>query len=494
MKASLLSYFAQIILKILCAMRTPLLTTMLIFFTVSLSIAQPIPPDSLYLGQTPPGNVPLIFAPGRISLPGRVEYGITMSPDGAEMLFATGNWPDKRTLIIEYVNNCWSTPDTVSFSANRSAEEAIYSPDGQRVYYYAYSPPNPLGGADLCYSVKAGTVWSEPVNLGSPLNTPQSEYHPCVVGDTSIYFENNIGKICYSKFQNGAYLPRIVLPSLFNDQGNAWANPYVSPDETYFIFNSARTGGFGGTDLYIAYKRDDGTWTNPKNLGNVINTPTNECGSEITDDNLYMTYVSDNDIYWVSSDFIDSLRYTNFIPYLKNPVPDQTAIRGELFSFTIPDSTFLDDDGNNTLIYNAYLDDGNPLPGWLVFDTLTATFSGIPEMTETLNIMIKATDTAGAFTTATFEIDVEDPTSVDQPEEQCFNIYPNPTNGMLYITTDKVPGEVIIAEITGLRGEFHLRKEFRKSFVLDLTGKPEGMYLLKLQTGDTIFIRKVFKI
>lgn len=469
------------------------LTSFVFFLFGTMVCSQPIPPDSLYLGQTPPGDTPQIFAPGIISLAGRTEYGVSISPDGAEMLFAIGNWPDKRTMIMEYKNNQWSNPDTVSFSATRSAEEAIYSPDGQRVYYYAYNPPNPVGGADLCYSVKAGPVWSEPVNLGSPLNTPQSEYHPCVVGDTSIYFENNTGKICYSKFQNGSYLPRIVLPSLFNDQGNAWANPFVSSDETYFIFNSSRTGGFGGTDLYIAYKRDDGTWTNPKNLGNVINTPANECGSEITDDNLYMTFVSNNDIYWVSSGFIDSLRYTNFIPYLKNPVPDQTAIRGELFTFTIPDSTFMDDDGNHTLIYNAYLDDGNPLPGWLVFDTLTATFSGIPDIVQTLEILINATDTAGANTSTTFGIKVEEATAVDQIEEQGISIFPNPVNGLVCVSTDNLSGEPIIVEVFNLTGEILLRTTFRNSTALNLSDKPGGLYLLKLQKGDKTIIWKIIK-
>jgi hypothetical protein len=78
-----------------------------------------------------------------------------------------------------------------------------------------------------------------------------------------------------------------------------------------------------------------------------------------------MTYVSNKDIYWVGSGFIDSLKYTNFIPYVLNLIPDQTAIKGELFTFTIPDTTFVDDDGNNTLTYHAKLTNGSPLPAWL---------------------------------------------------------------------------------------------------------------------------------
>jgi hypothetical protein len=474
-------------------MKTSLLTSILILLFGSILNSQTIPPDSLYLGQTPPGNIPQIFAPGIISLTGRTEYGISISPVGDEMLFALGNWPYKRTMIMKYENNHWTGPDTVSFSVTRSAEEAIYSPNGQRVYYYAYNPPNPVGGADLCYSVKNGSVWGEPINLGTPLNTSQDEYHPCVVADSSVYFENAAGKICYSKFQNGAYLPRILLPPMFNDPNQAWGNPFVSPDESYFIFNSSRPGGFGGTDLYISYKKIDGSWTNPKNLGNIINTSTNENGVEITDDSLYMTYVSNNDIYWVGSNFIDSLRYTNFVPYVLNLIPDQTAIKGELFTFTIPDSTFIDDDGNNTLTYRAKLTNGYPLPTWLAFDTIAATFSGIPPIIQTLNIKVTATDTAGASASTNFKITVNNPVSIDQiiGQHDAIKIFPNPTSGLINISLKSLPGETAIAEVYNLQGKVIRTNTFKKSIHMDMTDSPKGIYILKLLIDNEITVSKI---
>ncbi len=474
-------------------MKKSAITLVLFLLFGCIASSQTIPPDSLYFGQTPPGSTPKIFAPGIISLPGRAEYGISISPAGDEMLFALGNWPDKRTKIMKYVNNHWTGPVTVSFSTTRSAEEAIYSPGGQRVYYYAYYPPNPVGGSDLCYSVKNGSVWSDPINLGTPLNTVQDEYHPCVVADSSIYFENSAGKICYSKFQNGAYTPRIILPALFNDPNMAWGNPYVSPDESYFIFNSSRPGGFGGTDLYIAYKKNDGSWTNPKNLGNIINTSTNECGSEITDDNLYMTYVSNNDIYWVGSGFIDSLKHTNFIPYVKNTIPSQTTVFNQVFVYTIPDTTFIDDDGNNTLTYSAKLLNGNPLPSWLSFDTITATFSGTPTAVEILNIKITATDTAGASVSTSLKITVTDHVSIDQVKGQPEGvlIYPNPTNGLINISLSSMPNKTARAEICNLQGKVVLTNTFKKSTCIDLTDCPKGICILKLLIDGELTVRKI---
>jgi hypothetical protein len=409
------------------------------------------------------------------------------------MLFALGNWPYKRTMIIKYENNHWTSPDTASFSTTRSAEEAIYSPDGSRVYYYAYNPPNPVGGADLCYSVKNGSAWSEPVNLATPLNTPQDEYHPCVVADSSVYFENLAGKICYAKYQNGAYQPRVLMPALFNDPGMAWGNPYVSPDESYFIFNSSRPGGFGGTDLYISYKKTDGTWTNPKNLGNIINTITNECGSEITDDSLYMTYVSNNDVYWVGSGFIDSLRYTNFIPYVLNLIPEQTATLGEPYLFTIPDSTFLDDDGNQTLTYGAKLSNGDPLPSWLNFDTITATFSGTPSLVEYIPVIITATDTAGASASTYLKIMVVPHVSIDPADDESgqINIFPNPSTGFINVRLNSGSDKIAMAEVHSPEGKLIRTTRFRQGTGIDLSDAQKGIYLLKLYFDHEITVRKI---
>jgi hypothetical protein len=280
---------------------------------------------------------------------------------------------------------------------------------------------------------------------------------------------------------------------MFNDPNMAWGNPYVSPNESYFIFSSSRPGGFGGTDLYISYKKNNGSWTNPKNLGNIINTATSESGSEITDDTLYMTFVSNNNIYWVGSDFIDSLRYTNFTPYVLNPIPNQTAIKGEWFTFTIPDSTFIDDDGQNTLTYHAKLTSGNPLPAWLTFDTIAGTFAGTPAIIETLNIKVTASDTAGASVSTTFKITVNNPVLVEQVngQDESVKIYPNPTSGLITISPGTFSGKNAMVEIRNPEGKVVLLKSQENINSIDLTGKPKGVYILKLFNDREMIVRKV---
>jgi hypothetical protein len=483
----------------LCTMKTSFLTTILVFLSAGLTIAQSIPPDSLYFGQTPPGNTPQIFAPGIVSLPGRREAVITFSPDGATVFFHIQFYPQPGIPYImfsTYTNDHWTTPDSIPFTIGRTAAEPFFAYNGTRLYMYATNAINHAGIADLSYSEQQGSNWSDPVSMGNPPNSESYQYHPCMVGDTSVYFSSNAGDICRSQYDNGAYQDRVILPVPVNHIGSqTWGDPYVSPDESYMILKSIRVEGYGQNDLYIAYKKTDGTWTNPKNLGNIINTAGDETAGDITPDGLYMTYGRNNDLYWVSTGFIDSLKYTNFGPYVKNPIPDQTAIKGELFTFTIPDSTFFDDDGNNTLTYGAVLTNGNPLPSWLTFDTVSGTFSGTPLIIEILNIRVTATDTAGASASTNVKITVTPHTSSDQGNSQNdgVRVFPNPTTGLVNIFLDAFPGKAATVAVINVEGKTIVQKSFRDNTTINLTDKPGGIYFLRLFTENETMVRKIFR-
>lgn len=63
-------------------------------------------------------------------------------------------------------------------------------------------------------------------------------------------------------------------------------HPALSDDGNSLYFISDRPGGFGGTDLYVATKTVSG-WSNPKNLGEHINTSENEMFPFVTGDKLF---------------------------------------------------------------------------------------------------------------------------------------------------------------------------------------------------------------
>ena len=479
-------------------MKRSLLTSILLSVFCSSLFSQSIPADSLYFGQTPPGNIPRVFAPGIVSLPNRNEAVITFSPDGASVFFYIEKYPqpgNPYVMYTSYTNNHWTTPDTIPFSIGRAAAEPFFAYNGSRIYMYATNAINHVSIADLSYSELQGGNWSTPVSLGNPPNSESYQYHPCIVGDTSIYFSSNIGHICRSQYSNGTYQSRVILPLPINYVGSqTWGDPYVSADESYMIFKSNRPGGFGQNDLYIAYRKQDGSWTNPKNLGNIINTSGDETAGDITADGLYMTYGRNNDLYWVSSNFIDSLKYTNFIPYVKNPIPVQIALKGQIFSYVVSDSTFIDDDGNNTLSISAKLANGNPLPAWLSFDPAGASFSGTPDSLQILYVMVTATDTAGASASSTFKLSVQAPATTEEItlKEDVVRIYPNPTNGLLTISMDEPGDRFSLVRIYSAEGRLIQTNTFKNSIGIDLTTRPTGIYIVKVLNDNRVVTRIIF--
>ncbi len=261
-----------------------------------------------YLGLTPPGYTPEVFAPEIVSLSTRNERVITFSPSGHEIFFQVGNWPTTSIMYVQFINGAWTSPEVASFSTDQPVGEPFFSKDGNKIYYYAFQPGS-SSNSNIYYSEKAENVWSEPISVGSVINSNTDEYHPTVINDGSMYFSNYAGEVFRSQFNGTSYEEEISIPSNVNFGGYVWGDHYVAPDENYMVFGAIKTGGFGNKDLYISFKNADNSWTEPQNFGNTINTAANEFAPDITPDGKYMTYDRNNDIYWVAvENTIEELR------------------------------------------------------------------------------------------------------------------------------------------------------------------------------------------
>jgi hypothetical protein len=410
-----------------------LLFVISIFVISSFSIfAQAIPEDSLYLGQTPPGNIPKIF-----NLPvtsgHRACERIAITSDGKEIYYGELNtYPPSsyRIKCFKYQNNKWQGPFNVfeGYTAPKLSinDSIIYM---QSNIFFTY------------FSVRTDLGWSVPIKLLS--NNQRMHYFQRTSLNNSYassYYEGSPtdGDLCKVITVNqDTILQSLGIPLNSSIQENDF---FMAADESYVFFSKNVTGGAG--DIYLSFKRNDGKWTNPKNLGAPINKPGYEWeyGQFVTHDGKYLFFTSGGlswpsyYTYWVKIDnIIDSLRVTNFVPYLNYQIPAQSFQAGHLCSYTIPDSTFIDDDGNNTLTYSATLSNGNPLPSWLSFDPVTQTFTGTPTEAININVKVKARDSDNASVTCTFAINVTI-TGIEETEEQLpesiklYQNYPNPFN------------------------------------------------------------------
>jgi hypothetical protein len=119
---------------------------------------------------------------------------------------------------------------------------------------------------------------------------------------------------------------------------------------------------------------------------------------------------------------------------MKNQIPNQTDTVGNLFTLIVPDSTFIDDDGNNGLTYSASLGNNDPLPSWLSFDSTARKLYGTPVAPGLIELKIKVRDTANIYATCTFNLDIADHTSINPgsqniiTEYKLYQNFPNPFN------------------------------------------------------------------
>lgn len=267
-----------------------------------------------YLGQKPPGTVPVVFAAGIVSA-SRPEFNAAFSPDGKEFYFSVYEQSGRETMLfMRYVDNRWTAPASVPFVSPHSDCDPIFSPDGKTLYFISTRPKKDTSSQDwdIWYVERTDSGWSEPKNLGPPINSESDEYYVSLTNEGTIYFASNrkggLGSfdIYKSGTLNGTYEKPENLGASINTT-YLEHDPFISPDESYLIFTSVdRPGGFGTGDLYISFHQNDGSWTKAKNLGNGFNTKAYDFCPIVSPDGKYFFFTRGGDIFWVSSNALKS--------------------------------------------------------------------------------------------------------------------------------------------------------------------------------------------
>jgi hypothetical protein len=264
-----------------------------------------------YLGQTPPGETPIVFTPPVVSPANRSDKKIVFTPDGKECLIGVRINGIPTILYAKHDNGRWTEPETANFIvANQHEKEPFFSPDGRKIFFVRF--------ASIWVANRINQSWATPEMLASPINVNAEQYHPTVTLAGTLYFCSNRGgeyNIYRSKYENGRYATVEKLDAVINAHMNGADgayDPYIAPDESFIIFSSVRSGGYGKEDQYVSFNKG-GHWTDPKNLGAKINTAGTEYGSVVSPDSKYYFFARSNkdnlsEIYWLRVRFIDNLR------------------------------------------------------------------------------------------------------------------------------------------------------------------------------------------
>jgi outer membrane protein OmpA-like peptidoglycan-associated protein/Tol biopolymer transport system component len=187
------------------------------------------------------------------------EATIGLSADGQKLLIYKDDAGDGNIYISQLNGNSWGTPQKLTENINSKSHEpsACITPDGNTLYFTS-AMPGGFGGEDLYRSVRLPNgEWSKGTNLGPKINSKYDEDAPAILADgLTLYFASN-GDKSMGGFD--------ILSAVFNPD-SGWSNPVnigypvnssaddlffvPTPDDKHAYYSSANSpNGFGDKDI-----------------------------------------------------------------------------------------------------------------------------------------------------------------------------------------------------------------------------------------------------
>lgn len=195
-------------------------------------------------------------------------------------------------------------PETVS-SPNIEETNPVISADGTILYFDRKD--NPLNietpKDDIWYSIKdKNGKWTEAKNIGRPLNNRNNNFvissspdnNTLLLGNkyaTDGVSSNGGGVSIAKKGQSGWEIPKDVVIEDFINTNN-YVGYFLSNDNKNLLMTVERPGGLGQKDIYVSFVKDDGTFSKPKSLGNVVNTFDDEANPFLASDGKTLYFAS----------------------------------------------------------------------------------------------------------------------------------------------------------------------------------------------------------
>ncbi|MFC1547230.1 FlgD immunoglobulin-like domain containing protein [Candidatus Neomarinimicrobiota bacterium] len=267
-----------------------------------------------YLGQEPPGTVAQIFVPE--SLRSTSEWwwhrGLVFPSDGTEMYSDIYVGTDNEGITIRYqeiIDGIWTDPQRTDFDGGYAEASPTFLDNGNIMYFLSDKPGE--SNYRIWKTSRIDGTWLEPVAVRISLVTGlYGGWEISIAADETLYLRmssvaSNLDIYMCEKSGEG-YAAPVRMSNNINSDGMDLA-PFVAPDESYLIWSSSRSGGYGANDLYISFRDYDGEWSPAINMGSAVNTSTYQGGPSVSADGAYLFFNSDGNPHWIDASIIDDL-------------------------------------------------------------------------------------------------------------------------------------------------------------------------------------------
>ena len=269
------------------------------------------------LGQVPPSSGAIPFAPAVLSAGIHPHGSLAFSPDSRTVVWSAflGDGPGQTLYLSTFDGTTLAPPMRMPFAADSGSGGPAFSSDGTKLFFGSRRPYPGPGDARMYgvwYVERTSTGWSDPVAVVATLDSLRAVGQVSIARSGNLYFEgrrpNEVPRLHRAEFANGRYQVPVLLAGPIN-RADA-VDPFVDPDERFLVFAALWRGDSrGSTDLYISYKGADGTWGEPVQLGQQVNTAGLERFPAVSRDGRYLLFVrahgdypgDGTHYYWIAS-------------------------------------------------------------------------------------------------------------------------------------------------------------------------------------------------
>lgn len=224
------------------------------------------------------------------------DYALVINADETRLMFTsrrpstTGGKVDpdlndyfEDVYIAQRFGEGWSPAENMGGDFNTETHDASVSmsADGQTMFIFRFSPRSK--GDIFVSHLQDDGYWSNPENLGKPINT---EYH-----ESSASLSSDNRTLYFVSDREGGFGGRDIYRCQWDDRKQKWGDAqnlgptintkydeegvFIHPDGRTLYFSSEGHNSMGGVDvMYSTWSNE--SWSAPRNIGYPINTPDND--------------------------------------------------------------------------------------------------------------------------------------------------------------------------------------------------------------------------
>ncbi len=208
---------------------------------------------------------------------------VILSGDRNSMSYMTQMRFYDAVYYVKKINGAWSNAINITSQIESDGNQYVssFSYDGQKLFLVKISNFD----ADILVSEYSMGRWMRSKSIGKPVNSKYFESHASISPDGKVlYFTSNRKEslggmdIFYSSLNDkGDWSEPVNLGPVVNTPLNE-ESPFIAVDGKTLYFSSQGHESIGGYDYFKSVKQEDGTWSKPEPLPYPINT---------TDDDLF---------------------------------------------------------------------------------------------------------------------------------------------------------------------------------------------------------------